>query len=153
MITFSFICSVGKRSISKTDSCVDRPILALSSAYQEFLMALNWWRQNWYKEHEQLYTYICVVSTLGVKKNVWKKFEKSSPLKNLWKFKVSLPHPPHFLVIQAPTLTTSLSVRVIFLLLTCFSAYHSKCSKEKRITVTDLFTFKSHWRHLTIFPS
>ena len=67
MITFSFICSVGKRSISKTDSCVDRPVLALSSAYQEFLVALNWWRHRWHKEHDQLYTHICVVNTLRVK--------------------------------------------------------------------------------------
>ena len=33
--TFSFIYSVGKRSISKTDICVDWPIIALLSAYQK----------------------------------------------------------------------------------------------------------------------
>ena len=67
LITFSCICSIGKRSISKTDSWEDRPILALSAAYQEYLVALNWWRHKWYNEHDQLYTHICVVSTLRVK--------------------------------------------------------------------------------------
>ena len=41
LIAFSSICSVGKRSISKTDSCVDCSILPLLSAYQEYLVALK----------------------------------------------------------------------------------------------------------------
>ena len=33
----------------------------LSPAYQEYLVALNWCRHKWYKEHDQLYTHIFVV--------------------------------------------------------------------------------------------
>ena len=41
LIAFFFICSVGKRSISKTDSCVDWSFLALLSAFQEYLVAFK----------------------------------------------------------------------------------------------------------------
>ena len=56
LITFSSICSLGKQSISKTDKCMDRPLKALPSAYQEYLVALNWCRCKWYKEYDQLCT-------------------------------------------------------------------------------------------------
>ena len=36
-------------------------LLALLSAYQEYLV-LNWRRHKLYKEHDQIYTHICVVS-------------------------------------------------------------------------------------------
>ena len=52
-ITFSSICSTGKRFVFKTDNCVRSSILALLFDYQEYLVAFKWCK--WYKEHGQIY--------------------------------------------------------------------------------------------------
>ena len=56
-------------SISKTACWAERSILALLSAYQDYLWwHLNWWHHRWYKEHDHS-TPIC--GMLGGK--AWKR--------------------------------------------------------------------------------